>query len=51
MKENENLSLDKCRKILNKNGKNYSDEQIIAIRNYLSELAQVDFEVFVYNEK
>lgn len=34
-KESEKLSLNQCKKILNTNGNNYSDEEILKIRNWL----------------
>ena len=47
----EKIPLNKCRTILEKNGDKYTDEQIIAIRDFLYQLAQIDYEVFVYNEE
>lgn len=35
LKESEKLSLNQCKKILNTNGNNYSDEEILKIRNWL----------------
>jgi hypothetical protein len=44
------ISLKKCKEVLSSRGENYSDEEIIEIRNYLFELAQIDYEVFVYKQ-
>ena len=44
------ISLKKCKEILSSQGENYSDEEIIEIRNYLFELAQIDYEVFIFNQ-
>lgn len=44
------ISFKKCKDILTNSGENYSDEEIIEIRNYLFELAQIDYEVFVFNQ-
>lgn len=44
------ISLKKCKDILTNGGENYSDEEIIEIRSYLFELAQIDYEVFVFNQ-
>lgn len=44
------ISIKKCKDILTSSGENYSDEEIIEIRNYLFELAQIDYEVFVFNQ-
>lgn len=35
IKESEKLSLNQCKKILNTNGNNYSDDEILKIRNWL----------------
>ncbi len=45
------ISLSTCKKILNKYGSNYSDEQVLAIRDFLYEVGQIDYEVFIYNEE
>jgi hypothetical protein len=45
------ISLSKCKAILNKNGKNYSDENVIAIRDFLIELAEIDYEIFIDNDQ
>lgn len=43
LKENdEKLSLEICKKILNVNGNDYSDEQIIRIRDFLYELSEIE---------
>jgi hypothetical protein len=40
------ISLELCKKILCKNGKKYTDEQIKQIREYLYQLAKIDIENF-----
>jgi hypothetical protein len=35
IRESEKLSLEQCKKILNVNGNNYSDEEILKMRNWL----------------
>lgn len=35
------LSLNTCKKILNKNGNQYTDEEIYKIREYLYQLAEI----------
>lgn len=50
VKLKEKLSLQKCRAALEKSKDKYSDAEILAIRDYLYELAQVDYNVFMYNE-
>ncbi len=43
------LSITKCKKILNKNGINYTDEEIIKIREVLYKLAEIEYQS--YKEK
>lgn len=38
----EKLSLGFCKKILNQNGNEYSDEEILLIRDYLYQLAEIE---------
>jgi hypothetical protein len=40
--EDEKLSLAFCKKILNVNGNSYSDEEVLRIRNYLYQLAEIE---------
>jgi hypothetical protein len=42
----ERLDIAICRKVLNQNGNNYSDEQIITIRDYLYQLAEIEMRNF-----
>ena len=42
----EKLSLAHCRKVLNRDGNNYSDEQILEIRDFLYKLATLDYLFF-----
>ncbi len=35
LKESDKLSLNQCKNILNTNGNNYSDDEILKIRNWL----------------
>lgn len=37
------LSIEKCRKILNQNGQNYSDEEILKIRQVLQDWIEIDY--------
>lgn len=37
------LSIEKCKKILTKNGANYNDEQVKEIRELLYKLGRIDF--------
>lgn len=50
-KLNEKISIAKCKEILNKKGKNYSEEELLAIRELLFELAKIDYDVFIFNEQ
>jgi len=36
------LTVSECKKILNKNGKKYSDNEIEEIRDFLCEIAQIE---------
>ena len=47
----ERISVTKCRSILKQTGVGLSDEQIMAIRNYLYDLAQIDYDIFLSIEK
>lgn len=40
------LSLTKCKKILNKNGISYTDEEIIKIREFLYILAEIEYQSY-----
>lgn len=37
------LSIDKCKKILNKNGNKYTDDEVKQIRDFYYILAEIDF--------
>lgn len=46
--ERDKFSLSECKRILNKNGNHYTDQEIIEIRNWLyliSEISLLSFEV------
>ena len=43
----ENISLNKCKSILQKDGSIYTDEQIIEIKNFLYKLAEMDYSIFL----
>lgn len=45
---NDRISVGKCKKILNVDGQNYTDEQVLLIRDFLYSLAVVDYYI---NEK
>lgn len=48
------LSVEKCKELLCKNGKTYTDEQIIAIRDFCYKLAVIEYEEYlntIHNEK
>ena len=46
----EEITLKMMREYLNKNESHLSDEQLVSIREYLFELAQIDYEIFIKNE-
>jgi hypothetical protein len=47
----EKLSVAECKKILCKNGKVYSDNEIISVRDLLYCLAQIDIDTHYHMEK
>lgn len=54
IRESERISLTECKKILNRNGNKYTDNEIIEIRNwlyYMSEIALRILEAKQENEK
>lgn len=44
--EGKKLSIEHCKKVLNKNGGNYSDEQVKKISDILYLLGRLDYEIF-----
>lgn len=50
IKLKEKLSLPKCKTALGKSKTNYTDAEILAIRDFLYELAEIDYSVFIYND-
>jgi len=40
------VSMEMCKKILTKNGKKYTDEQIKQVKDYLYQIAKIDIENF-----
>lgn len=43
IRENEKLSLTECKRILNKNGTHYTDNEILAIRDWLYFVGEISF--------
>jgi hypothetical protein len=41
IRESERISLSECKRILNKNGNNYTDNEIIEIRNWLYFISEI----------
>lgn len=46
IKTEEKLSLEHCRKVLNRDGLNYTDEEVILVRDYLYAMAEIDYLYF-----
>jgi len=44
------LSLKKCKQILNQNDGNYSEEQVKKIRQFLYQIAEIDYQQFKQNQ-
>jgi hypothetical protein len=46
IKTGEKLSPEHCRKVLNQDGLNYTDEEVTMIRDYLYAMAEIDYLYF-----
>jgi hypothetical protein len=46
----EKVSLKRCKEILNKNSNRFSDQLISEIRDFLYELAGIDYAAFIHTE-
>lgn len=46
----ERIPLQRCKDILNGKKNTYSDQDIMAIRDFLYEMATIDHSVFIHNE-
>jgi hypothetical protein len=44
--ESKKFSIERCKKTLNKNGNNYSDEEVKKIRDFLYFIAETEYENF-----
>jgi hypothetical protein len=51
MQEHEKVSLAKCKKVLQSKGKVYTDEQVIAIRDFLYQMAEWDYALYMKLKK
>jgi hypothetical protein len=45
------IDLDVCKKILNANSKAYSNEEVIAIRDFLNKLAEIVIDTYYDNKE
>jgi hypothetical protein len=50
IKESERISLTECKRILNKNGNHYTDNEIIEIRNWLYFISEISLASLEDNE-
>lgn len=52
-RESEKVSIEKCRKILEKHGYNYTDKEIEKIRDFLYILGEIEYEHYLktYNNE
>lgn len=48
--ERDKFSLSECKRILNKNGNHYTDQEIIEIRNWLYFISEISLLSFENNE-
>jgi hypothetical protein len=46
-KEVKGLSFEKCKEILNKNGKKYTEAEVEQIRQFLCQMAEIDYENYL----
>jgi len=46
IKTGEKLSLERCKKVLNQDGLNYTDEEVKKIREFIYILAEIDYRLF-----
>ncbi len=46
LNDNKQLSIEKCRKILEQSGKTYTDEAILKIRKLLYKIGNLDYQLF-----
>ena len=51
IKESHKLSLEQCRKLLDTKGSKYADEEIIKIRDFLYQLAEIDYFEFIKRQE
>ena len=51
IKESERISLTECKKILNKNGNHYTDNEIIEIRNWLYFMSEIALKILEAKEE
>jgi hypothetical protein len=49
--ESKGLTFEKCKQILNKTGQKYSDEEIMIIRQFLYQIAEIDYQIFQYRKR
>lgn len=51
LNENKQLSLEKCRKILEESGNKYTDEEVLKIRKLLYKLGNLEYHLFIELKK
>jgi len=49
--ESKKFSIEHCKKILNKNGRDYNDEQVRKIRDFLYFIAEMEYESFLEKQQ
>jgi hypothetical protein len=49
--ESKGLTFEKCKQILNKKGQTYSDEEIMIIRQFLYQIAEIDYQIYQYRKR
>lgn len=43
----QNINLSKCKSVLQKDGSVYSDDEVLKIKNFLVQLAEMDYTIFL----
>jgi hypothetical protein len=51
IRESERISLTECKKILNRNGNKYTDNEIIEIRNWLYFMSEISLKIWEAKEE
>lgn len=45
------LSIEKCKRMLNKDGYNYTDDEVKKIKDFIHYIAEIEYEYFINSKK